>query len=35
MKQYDSDIVQCLFKQVYVNKIIMRQYSTLKNRAQC
>ncbi len=30
MKQYDSDIVQCLFKQVYVNKIIMRQYSTLK-----
>ena len=27
MKQYDSDIVQCLFKQVYVNKIIMRQYS--------
>lgn len=30
MKRYDSDIVQCLFKQVYVNKIIMRQYSTLK-----
>ena len=30
MKQYNSDIVQCLFKQVYVNKIIMRQYSTLK-----
>ena len=30
MKQYDSVFVQCLFKQVYVNKIIMRQYSTLK-----
>lgn len=30
MEQYDSDIAQCLFKQVYTNKTIIRQYSTLK-----
>lgn len=29
LEQYDSDIVQCLFKQVYKNKIIVRKYSTV------